>query len=140
MTDDDGQAMVIAVLLLALSATVILGLRAAQDHIVAADARRRAGEAAVEAATAVIADTYVDELRRAALASPAAAPDVARAIADAGAVERARAAANELSLRNRGPIVSSVAARCNAGSVTVALVVAGTTYRAGFEAPECSPR
>ncbi len=138
MRDDQGQALVIAVVLLAVAAAAIVGLRAAQDHITASGERRRAGEAAVEAATAVIADAYVDELRRAATTSPSAPPDVARAVGDGRAIERARMAASDLSVRNGGAVVPDVHVRCDGGAVTVTLLLAGTTYRAGFEADECS--
>lgn len=137
MSDDQGQALVIAVVFLAIAAAAIVGLRAAQDNIVAAGAQRRAGEAAVEAATAVIADAYVDELRRAATSSPSAAPDIPRAVGDGRAIERARLAASELSMRNGGALVPGVYVRCDAGTVTVTLVLSSTTYRAGFRAAEC---
>ncbi|MEK7863632.1 MAG: hypothetical protein AAB295_10270 [Chloroflexota bacterium] len=138
MRDDHGQALVIAVVLLAIAASAIVGLRVAQDHFAAAGERRRAGEAAVEAATAVIADAYVDELRHAAALSPSATPDVPRAVGDGRAIERARVAASELSVRNGGAVVPGVHVRCDGGAVTVTLVLSGTTYRAGFEAAECS--
>ncbi len=138
MRDDEGQALVVAVVLLAVAAAAIVGLRSAQDHITASGERRRAGEAAGEAATAVIADAYVDELRRAAATSPSATPDVARAVGDGRAIERARIAASDLSVRNGGVVVPDVHVRCDGGAVTVALFLAGTTYRAGFEADECS--
>ncbi|HET7700155.1 MAG TPA: hypothetical protein VFM06_04725 [Candidatus Limnocylindria bacterium] len=140
MSDERGQALVVAVLFLAVAAVAIVGLRAAQDRIASVAGHRRAGEAAVEAATAVIADAYVEELRRALLSEPPATPDVAGAVGDGRALESARAAASELSLRNGGTVVSSIGVRCADGAVTVSLVLSGASYRAGFAASECSPR
>lgn len=140
MNDDQGQALVMAVLFLAVAAAAIAGLRTAQDQIASVAERRRAGEAAVEAATAVMADAYVEELRRAATAIPEAEPDVSGALADGRAIERARAAASDLSLRNGARAIPSVDVRCADGVVTVSLVLSGATYRAGFAAIECFPR
>jgi membrane glycosyltransferase len=134
--DDRGQALLMAVVVLALAAATIAGLRIAQDRILAAAEQRRAGEAAVEAATAVIADAYVAELR----AAPERTPDVARAVTADDALAAARAAASEISDRNGGAMVDDVTVRCDHGSIEVSLLQGGRAYRAGFGAPECSQR
>jgi hypothetical protein len=123
LSDERGQAIIVAVLFLAVAAIVVGGLRLAQEQILAAARERRAGEAAVEAATAVVADAYV-----------------AGTLASAATRESARVAATDLSLRNGGPRIDEVAIRCARGGVEVALAVAGRQYRAGFASAECSLR
>ena len=141
-SDDRGQAVVVAVLFIAIAAVVIVGLRFAQEEILAAAKERRAGEAAAEAATAVIADAYVAELRRVAssTASPRPTPNIPTAVSAPSAREGARVAASDLSARNGGDAVGEVAVRCERGSVDVALMLHGKRYRAGFPAPECFQR
>jgi len=140
--DERGQALVLAVLILAIAATAISGLRVAQEQILAAAREHRAGEAAVEAATAVIADAYTAELRRFASSSaaPLPTPDVLRAITQPSVRESARAAATEVSLLNGGPLIGDASVRCAAGLIDVSLTISGRLYRAGFTGPLCSPR
>jgi hypothetical protein len=142
VNEERGQALVLAVLLLAIAAAAITGLRIAQEEILTVAREHRAGEAAVEAATAVIADAYTAELRRVATssASPRSTPDVLRAVTDPAARDAARAAAVEVSLLNGGPTIGDVAVRCAAGLVDVSLTVSDRLYRAGFSGPLCSPR
>ncbi|HYR93627.1 MAG TPA: hypothetical protein VEP48_05420 [Methylomirabilota bacterium] len=123
LTDERGQALIVAVLFLAIAAVVIGGLRLAQEQILAAARERRAGEAAVEAAAAVAADAYV-----------------AGTLASDETRESARVAATDLSMRNGGPRIDEVAIHCARSGVEVALAVAGRQYRAGFAAAECSLR
>ncbi len=123
MSDERGQALVLAVLMLAMAAVAIGGLRLAQDRILAAEQGRRAGEAAVEAAAAVVADAL------------AAGQDVR-----GGAVAaRARSAAADLSRRNGGGAVSDVAVACGARWTVVRIRVEDASYSAAIEAT-CSPR
>jgi predicted lipid-binding transport protein (Tim44 family) len=142
LTDDRGQALVVAVLLIALAAVAIGGLRLAQDRIFQSSREHRAGEAAAEAAAAVLADAYTAELRRVAAssASPRPTPDAPRALSQPGVRESARAAASDMSERNGGPPVTDVSVRCTAGSADASIVVLGRAYRAGFHAPLCSQR
>lgn len=141
LNDDRGQALVVAVLLIAVAAVAISGLRSTQEAILGSARERRAGEAAVEAATAVIADVYAAELqRRSADAAPALSADVVRAITARQAREQARATADAMSLRNGGKVVGDPVVRCHAGMVDVTLTMAERVYRAGFEAPLCSQR
>jgi hypothetical protein len=133
MNDDDrGQALIVTVLFLAIAATTLSGLRLAQDRIFAAARERRAGEAAVEAATAVIADAYT-------LARGSRTEDIAAAVAEPSAREAARDAAQAMSTANGGGAVSDVSAQCRPRSVDVAITLGGRIYRAGFEA-SCSQR
>ena len=142
MNDERGQALVLAVLLLAIAAVAISGLRITQEQILAAAREHRAGEAAVEAATAVIADAYTAELRRVASSSaaPRPTPDIVRAIMDPAVREAARAAATEVSLINGGPAIGEATVRCAASLVDVSLTIRDRLYRAGFSGPLCSQR
>jgi hypothetical protein len=136
--DERGQALIMSVLLIAIGAVAISGLRIAQEQILAAAQERRAGEAAVEAATAVIADVYTAELRR--MPPPIASLDVLRAITDPRARDAARAAATDISLLNGGPPFGDPTVRCAGGLVDVSVTLSGRQYRAGFSGPLCSPR
>ena len=142
VNDERGQAVVLAVLLLAIAAVAISGLRIAQEQILAVAREHRAGEAAVEAATAVIADAYTAELRRVASSSatPRPTPDVLRAMTDVEVREAARAAATEMSLQNGGPPIGDTSVRCAGGLVDVSLTIRDRLYRAGFSGPLCSRR
>jgi predicted lipid-binding transport protein (Tim44 family) len=142
VNDERGQALVIAVFALGIVATVIGGLRMAQDRILALHNERRAGEAAVEAATAVIADAYLAELRRAAsaTASPPPAPDILGAVTASVTRESARVAASGVSLANGAREIDDVTVRCDRALVEVTLHVSGTSYRAGFPVAGCSQR
>ena len=138
LNDEHGQALVLAVLLLAIGAVAISGLRMAQEQILAAAREHRAGEAAIEAATAVIADAYVAELRRERL--DGSVLDVFGAVTDARAREAARAAAGEVSFLNGGPTVGAIAVRCAVGLVDVSVTISDRLYRAGFHGPLCFQR
>ena len=138
MSDDRGQALIVAALLLGIAAVVISGLRLSQDAILARAHASRAGEAAAEAAAAVAADAYVSELRRAALAAGPA--DVPNALAAPTVHEDARSAASDLSIRNGGGAVDDVTITCGANGVEVVLVLDHVSYKAGFRADECSRR
>ena len=136
VNDDRGQALVLAVLLIAIASVAVSGLRVAQEQILASARQHRAGEAAVEAATAVIADAYTAELGR---VTPARSPDVLGAITDPRARDAARAAATQVSLLNAGSEVGEVTVRCAAGLVDVSITLGNRLYRAGFSGPRCSP-
>lgn len=140
VSDDGGQALVVAVLLIGIAAAAIVGLRAAQERILETARQEGAGEAAVTAAASVYADAYVGlpvSLR--ASARPAAF-DARRLVADVATREAARLAAADLAARNRGASPSDVAARCAGRQLEVTLTVAGIDHHAGFPAPECSRR
>jgi predicted lipid-binding transport protein (Tim44 family) len=142
LTDDRGQALVVAVLLIGIAAVAIGGLRLAQERIFATSREHRAGEAAAEAAAAVLADAYTAELRRVAAssASPRPTPDAPRALNEPGVREGARAAASDMSERNGGPVIAEVIVRCADGSADASIVLRGRSYRAGFQAALCSRR
>jgi len=128
MRDERGQAMLAVVLALGIAATAIVGLRAAQDRIVAAARAQRAGEAAVEAAAQSVADAYAKR------------PDAAKELVfDQRVLEAARVAAEELAAENGGHGVESVQLACVRDWIEARLVLNGYSHHAGFRAPECSP-
>jgi len=128
VSDERGQAILVVVLALGIAATAIVGLRAAQDGIVAGARARRAGEAAVEAAAQSVADVYA--------ARPAAAKELVR---DPRVLETARVAAEELARENDGRGVEQVQLSCMGDRIEARLVLSGYSHHAGFRAPECSP-
>lgn len=139
MSDDRGQAAIFAVMLLAIAAVVMAGLRIAQTELFAAAGEGRAGEAAVAAAIAVFADAYTDELRARQLPSPSPRP-IDLVVGDSAVRETARVAASEMSIRNGGPPIPQVNVRCHDGRVEAILGLARRTYHADFGAPECFQR
>ena len=128
MSGDRGQALVLAVLALGLAAATIVGLQAAQDRIFDDAHERRAGEAAVEAAGAALADALLGF--KGPLDAFAADPLV---------VERARAAADELSASNGGTTVRDLTITPSAGDLEVGLSVGAHRQRAAIETTCCRP-
>ena len=128
MSDERGQAVLVAVLALAIAATAVIGLRAAQERIVAAARAQRAGEAAVEAAAQAVADFY----GRHAVAA-------AKLVSDPRVLEAARVAAEELARANGAAGVEQVQLVCADNRIEARLVLSGYSHHAGFSAPECSP-
>jgi predicted flap endonuclease-1-like 5' DNA nuclease len=140
MTEDDGQALVVAVLVLAIAAVSVVGLRTAGERY-AADARiQRAGEAAVEAATAAVADAYVAHVvsGRAAAQGAETLTSVHGLLADSRTLDAARAAADDLARANGFGPVESLDLSCVGGMVEAHLSLLGRPHRAGFVASECS--
>lgn len=124
---DRGQALLLVVVALGISAAVIVGLRYAQDRVVTVARVQRAGEAAVEAAAAAVADRYIRD-RGSAKNLPH----------DDRVLEDARAAAQDLARKNGGGAIDSLAVTCTQVGLEVSLVMNGHTHRAGFDASECS--
>jgi hypothetical protein len=128
LNDEHGQALLAVVLALALAATAVIGIRAAQDRIVAGARAQRAGEAAVEAAAQAVADLYA--------ARPATAREL---VIDPRVIETARVAAEELARENGGHGVEQVQLLCAGKRIEARLVLGGYSHHAGFSAPECFP-
>ena len=120
--------MLAVVLAIGIAATAIVGLRSAQDRVVAGTRSQRAGEAAVEAATQSVADAYA--------AHPAAAKDL---VVDPRVLESARVAAEELARENGETSGERVQLTCIGGRIEARLILNGYSHHAGFRAPECSP-
>jgi len=131
VSDERGQALVLAVLALALAALTIVGLREAQDRILSDVRDRRAGEAAVEAAGAALADAQLDFIAalRDELGSARIFPSLAEVdafVTDPLVVERSRAAAAELSAANGGGAVRGL--EITAGARTLDLTLSVGTH------------
>jgi len=138
-----GQALVIAAILIGIGALAIVGLRAVQDHVLASAAAQDAGEAAVEAAAAVMADAYVariDSLRAHAFDVPRPTPDIIGMLADPATRESARTAAAEAAARNGQVFDGGIDARCVGATIEVELRHAGRLHRAAVQADACSQR
>jgi hypothetical protein len=133
VNDDRGQALVLAVLALALAATTIVGLRSAQDRILADVRERRAGEAAVEAAGATIADRLVELTAR----STPSRSDLDALAVDPLLVERSRAVADELSAANGGASVRDLVIDVGTRSLDIALWVGAHRQRASIGTTCC---
>lgn len=135
MSDERGQAALLAVLLIGIAAVVVVGLRETQVHILEFASLRSAGEAAVESATAVVADAYAAEI-----AAANGTRDM-RAVLSAPALRQtARIAADDVSARNGGPTVDDVDVTCHDGVVDVTTALRGVVFRARFSGPACSRR
>ena len=142
MTGERGQALVLAVLALALAAITIVGLREAQDRILADARERRAGEAAVEAAGAALADSQVDFVAslRDELGGRRTVPSLAELtafVADPLVLERSRAAAAELAAANGGAAVSALEITAGQRSLDIGLTVGAHRQRAAIGTACC---
>jgi len=126
-------------LVLGVAAVSLVGLRAAQERVVTAARAQRAGEAAVEAAAASIADAYVaDATGASARGSPRSTTDVRRLVADLRVIEAARSAADDAARANQAGPSESLEATCGEGRIEARLTLRGYPHRAAFAAPECS--
>lgn len=147
MSDDRGQALVLAVLALGIAAATIVGLRVAQDRILTDARERRAGEAAVEAAGAALADAEL--VFRASLRDEAGRPrsmpsraELDGFIADPIVVERVRAAADQLSAANGSGTVNALAISVTGAksrTIEIALTLGSHRQRASIESRCCRP-
>jgi len=118
----------------------VVGLREAQSRLIASATSRRAGEAAVEAAAASLADAYVAHLSstKGPGSDARPTPNVPDLIAQPQVIEAARIAADSLARENAAGRVESLSTSCTGGRVEVRLVLNGFPHHAGFSAPECS--
>jgi hypothetical protein len=143
VTGDRGQALVLVVFAVSIGVVAIAGLRLAQDRLFVATRSHRAGEAAVEAAAASVADAYVAHLAAARAAGsqrPRPTANVRGLVRETSVLRQAESVADDLSRANGGGPVSDVAASCAEGRVDIRLTLDGFPHRAGFSAPECSLR
>lgn len=143
MNEERGQALVIAAVLIGIGALAIVGLRVVQDRVLASALAQGAGEAAVEAAAAAVADLYVahlDALRDRAFDIPRPTADVAGLLERPATREAARAAAVEAAARNGATFDGAVEARCVGRTIEIELHHAGRLHRAALPADACSPR
>ncbi len=143
MSGERGQALLIAAMLIGIGALAIVGLRVAQDRVLASAQAQDAGEAAVEAAAAAVADVYIARLaaiRAHAFDVPRPTADVAGMLAHPATRESARAAAAEAAARNGAVFDGAVEARCVGTTIEIELHHAGRLHRAALTADACSPR
>lgn len=142
VSGDRGQALVLAVLVLALAAATIVGLQAAQDRILADAHERRAGEAAVEAAGATLADALVEftaslrDERGNARGTPSRS-ELDAFVADPLVVERSRVAADDLSVANGGGPVRDLTISAGTRALDIALSVGAHRQRASIGTTCC---
>lgn len=143
MRGERGQALLIAALIIGIGALAIVGLRLAQDRVLASAETQSAGEAAVEAAAAAIADAYIaeiDSLRVHAFDVPRPTFDVAGMLAHPATLEAARAAASEAAARNGAVFDGMVEARCVGTTIEIQISHAGRQHRAALPVDSCSRR
>jgi len=141
VTDERGQTLIVVVFLLGIAAVVVVGLRAGQERFFATARSHRAGEAAVEAASASLADAYVaylEAIRSRSQERPRPTPNVPALMADPRTIETARVAADELARENGAGPIETINVACGSGRVEARLTLAGYSHHAGFTAPECS--
>jgi hypothetical protein len=146
VTDERGQALVVAVLALAIGAVTVVGLRAAQDRIFADARERRAGEAAVEAAGAEVADAFLafargvrddePELRQTGGGALSRA-DVLAFVRDPRLAERARSAASDLAVANGGSSVEDLSLTATDRSIEIAVRLATHQHRSAIDVSCC---
>lgn len=130
-------------MLIGVGALAIVGLRVAQERVLDGAFARDAGDAAVEAAAAVVADAYVahlDSIRARAFERPRPTVDVAMVLADPATLEAARVAAVEVAAASGAIFTGVIETRCVGGTIEVELRHAGRVHRAALEAEACSPR
>jgi len=138
-----GQALVIAAILIGIGALAVVGLRAVQDRMLENAVAQDAGEAAVEAAAAVVADAYVTRIgsvRAHAFDVPRPTVDIAGLLADPATRESARSAASQIAVRNGGVFDGAIEVRCFGSTLEIELHHAGRLHRAAIQADACSPR
>lgn len=143
MSDERGQALVIAAILIGIGALSIMGLRVVQDRVLANAIAQDVGEAAVEAAAAAVGDAYVAQLgslRAHAFDSPRPTFDATLIVADPATRESARAAAAEAAARNGATFDGAVGIRCVGKTIEIELRHDGRLHRAALPADACSPR
>jgi len=143
VSGERGQALVIAAILLGIGALAIVGLRMVQDRVLANALAQDAGEAAVEAAAAAVADAYIarlDSVRAHAFDVPPPKVDVVGLLAEPATRESARAAAAEAAARNGATFEGAIDARCAGRTIEIELHHAGRLHRAALQADACSPR
>ena len=142
MRDNAGQALVLAVLALGIAAATVVGLRAAQDRILSDAHERRAGEAAIEAAGAAVADAEVeflaslrDETGR--VRSLPSRAELEAFVADPLVAARAQAAANTLALANGSAQPSDLSIMAGTRSIEIGLALGSHRQRASIDGRCC---
>lgn len=130
MRRDGGQALVVTVLLVALAAVALAGLRGAQERILERARDQRAGEAAVEAAGAVVADAL------------AATGEAVTVVNDPRVHARARTAADDIAAENGRSRPDGLRLMVVPAGIEVTLALGGQAHRAAvsLSSIRCCPR
>ncbi len=133
VSGERGQALVFAVLLLAVAAGVLVATRDAAARVLDGVRADRAGEAAVTAAAAAVADLAAAKARS--LGHELDAAETAAFAADERVATAARAAAARLARLNGGEAPSRVRVRSYGLELEVELTLAGRGHVALLEPP-----
>jgi len=141
-SDEGGQALVVAVLGVGIAAAAIVGLRDAQEQILAGAHARRAGEAAVEAAGAALADAQAalvaglrDEFGRARLLADRS--EIAALVSDPMVVDAVGRAARELAAENRAGAPTDLQVSDAGRTLEITLTLDRLRHRAAIASACC---
>lgn len=126
MRHDAGQALVVAVLLLSMAALAVSLLARSHDELLATVRTQRAGEAAVAAAGAAVADLHAERVR--ALARDLDEAETRQFASEEAVVAAARAAAVELARAHGRASPSVVEVRGFGVEVEVRVVLSGREH------------
>jgi hypothetical protein len=132
LTGERGQALVLAALMLGVAAAALVGLRDVGDRLVSRVEDDRAGEAAVAAAGAAVADLQLGRAR--ALGHPLGRAETSAFVADPAVAEAARDAAARLARIHGRALPSSVSVHAFGFEIEVHLTLAGRQHVALLEA------
>lgn len=143
-SEEGGQALVVAVLGVGIAAATIVGLRDAQDRLLADAHARRAGEAAIEAAGAALADSQValvaasrdEHGRRVSLVSR---PEIAALVSDPAVADMALRAARELALENHAETPTDLQISDVGRALEITLTLGRHRQRAAIGSACCRP-
>lgn len=140
--EDRGQALILAVLVAATGAVVISGLLTGQQQLLAAARADRGGEAAAQAAGAIVADehlAFIKALRETAADQTTLAEEERSFLAAPALSERALAAARELAQENRVSRPARVEIEDLGGEIQIT-VEQGRRFRVSIEKVPCCRR
>lgn len=143
MRDDRGQALLFMVLVAGLAATVMAGISLTQERLVLEAREGRSGEAAAQAAGAVVADAQLDFVGLRDEAGNSREPSLAEIRAfllDPSVHERALAAARELALLNGGQIPRAVVLQDGGTSIYINVDGVVRWYRVSIDKVPCCVR
>lgn len=132
LSAERGQALVLTVVMLALAAVALVGLRAVSDRILEAARDDRAGEAAVAAAGAAVADLEVARERQ--LGRPLDRAETAVFAAEAAVENAARDAAVRLAREHGRADPAAVEVLSFGYEIEVHLTLAGRSHSALLDA------
>jgi len=129
-----GQALVFAVLALAIGAAAVAGLRSAQDRLLQWVRDDRAGEAAVQAAGTIVADAQLASVR------PGSGAEHATFSVPPSVQDDALRAATALSAANGGGVPASLSVRDAGERMEITLQLGSRSHRVSVDKIPCCPR